>query len=146
MPPWKLFRWFRRPQLCATVIGSFITTICPLMHHVLCRIFCETWNYPGDLALLWPRLDTRWLLTFPKTNITFEREELLGGHWDSRKYEVAADGDLENCVRGQGAYFEGLSHRCPMYHVYCIFFNKRLYFSYYVTGYLMDRPHTLHSI
>ena len=30
---------------------------------------------------------------------------------------------------------------CPMYNVSCIFFNKCLYFSYYMAGYLLDRPH-----
>ena len=32
------------------VIGCFITTMCPLTHHVSCRIFDETVNYPGDSA------------------------------------------------------------------------------------------------
>ena len=46
-----------------------------------------------------------WL--FPKTKITFEREEISHCQWDSRKYVGAADGKWENCVRSQGAYFEG---------------------------------------
>ena len=44
-----------------------------------------------------------WL--FPK--LTFEREEISDPWWDSGKYDRAADGNWENCVRSQGAYFEG---------------------------------------
>ena len=29
---------------------------------------------------------------------------------------------------------------CTMFLVSCIFFNKCLYFSYYMAGYLLDRP------
>ena len=43
-----------------------------------------------------------WL--FPK--LTFEREEISDYWWDSGKYDGAADGDWENCVRSQGAYIE----------------------------------------
>ena len=35
---------------------------------------------------------------------------------------------------------KGLRCHCPMYNISCIFFNKCLYFSYYMAGYLMDRP------
>ena len=34
----------------------------------------------------------------------------------------------------------GLRCHCPMYNVSCIFFNKCIYFSYYMVGYLLDRP------
>ena len=40
------------------------------------EFFCETSNYPGDSAPLQPRFDALWLLAFPKTKITFEREEI----------------------------------------------------------------------
>ena len=69
--------------------------------------FDETSNHPGDSALLQPRSGTLWLLAFPKTKITFEREEIPDCQWDSEKYNRAADGDWENWVRSQGAYFEG---------------------------------------
>ena len=46
-----------------------------------------------------------WL--FPKLIITFEREKISDCWWDSWKYNGAADGDWENSVRSQGAYFEG---------------------------------------
>ena len=69
--------------------------------------FGKTSNYPGDSALLQPRFGTLWLLAFPQTKITFEREEISDHWWDSGKYNGAANGDWENCVRSQGAYFEG---------------------------------------
>ena len=46
------------------------------------------------------------LLAFPKTQITCGREEIPDHWWDSGKYNRAADGEWENCVRSQGAYFE----------------------------------------
>ena len=51
---------------------------------------------------------------------------------DSEKYDVAADGDWENCVRSHGAYFEGdwgTIVLCTMLLVSCVFFNKCVYFS-----------------
>ena len=45
-------------------------------------------------------------LHFPKTQITFDREEISDHQWDSGKYNGAADGDCKICVRSQGALFE----------------------------------------
>ena len=56
------------------------------------EFFWETSNHPGDSACLQPRFGALWLLAFPKTKITFEREEISDCWWDSGKYEVAADG------------------------------------------------------
>ena len=71
------------------------------------QFFGETSNHPGDLAPLPTRFGTLHLLGFPKTKITFEREEISNYWCDLGKYDGAADGDLENCVRSQRAYFEG---------------------------------------
>ena len=71
-------------------------------------------------------------LTFPKTKITFEREEISDCWWDSGKDDRAVDGDWENCVRSQGAYFEGdwgVIVLCTMFLISCIFFSKCLFFS-----------------
>ena len=80
------------------------TCSCILSH---AEIFGETSNLPSDSAPLQPRFGAPWLLAFPKTKITFEREEISDRRWDSGKHDRAADGDWENCVRSQGAYFEG---------------------------------------
>ena len=44
---------------------------------------------------------------FSKTTITFEREEISDPQRDLGKYDGAANGNWENCVRSQGAYLEG---------------------------------------
>ena len=69
--------------------------------------FGETSNHPGDSAPLQPRYGALKLLAFPKTKITFEKEEISDHWWDSGKYNEEVNGDWENCVRSQGAYFEG---------------------------------------
>ena len=71
------------------------------------EFFGETSNHPGDSAPLQPRFGTLQLLAFPKTKITFEREEISDCQWDSGKYNRAADGDWKNCVKSQAAYFQG---------------------------------------
>ena len=127
------------------VIGSFIMTMCLVMHHILCSFFDKTSDHPGDSAPLQPRFGTLWLLAFPKTKITFERREISDYWWDSGKYDRAADSNWENCVRSQGAYFEGdwgIIVLCTMFHVSCILFNTCFYFSEYMTGYFLDIPCT----
>ena len=108
--------------------------------------FGETSNHPGDSASLQPRFGVLRLLGFPKTKVIFEREEISDCHWDSGKYNRAADGNWENCVRFQGAYSEGywgVIVLCTVFLVPCIFYNKCLYFSYHMAGYILDRSHTI---
>ena len=115
------------------------TCSCIMFH---AEFFGETSSHPGDSASLQPRSGALQLLAFPKTKITFEREESSDHWWDAGKYG-AADGDWENCMRSQGAYFEGdwgIIVLCTMFLVSCIFFNKCLYFSYYMAGSPLDRP------
>ena len=71
------------------------------------EFFGKTSNHPGDSAPLQHRFGTLWLLTFPKTKITFEREEISDCWQDSGNYNWEADGEWESCVSSQGAYFEG---------------------------------------
>ena len=122
------------------------------------EIFGETSNHPGDSAPLQPRLGTLQLLAFPKTKITFERKEISDLQWDSGKYDRAADGDSnkglcrmfwtveemlrELCEVPRCLLWRRLRCHCPVYCVscICIFFNKCLYISYYMAGYLLDRP------
>ena len=89
------------------VIGSFIMTTHLLLPHISCRVFWWNIQSPRWLSPLQPRFAALWLLAFPKTKITFEREEVSDCQWDSGKYDRAADGDWENCVRSQGAYLKG---------------------------------------
>ena len=95
------------------------------------EFFCETLNHPGDSAPLQPRFGTLQILAFPKTKISFGREEISDLRWNSGKYDGAADGNWENCVRSQGAYFEGdwgVTVLCTVFLVSHIFFNKCLFF------------------
>ena len=70
------------------------------------EFFCKTSNRPGDSMPLQLRFGALWLLDFPKTKIIFEITH-SDCWWDSETYDRAADGDWENCVRSQDAYFEG---------------------------------------
>ena len=56
------------------------------------KIFGETSNHPGDSVPLQPRSGALWLLAFPKTKNSFEREEISDCWWDSGKYDRAANG------------------------------------------------------
>ena len=71
------------------------------------EFFGKTSNHPGDSIPIQLRFGVPQLLAFPKTKITFEREEISDRDKILEKYDGAADGDWENCVRSQGAYFEG---------------------------------------
>ena len=145
IPPQKLFGWFRRPQLWEAGDWQLHRDNTPVHASCLMQIFGETSNHPGDFAPLQPIFGTLQLLAFPKTQITFEMVEISDHCWrDSGEYNRAADDDWENCVRSQGAYFErdwGVIVLCTMFLVPCIFFNKCLYFSYYMVGFLLERPH-----
>ena len=90
--PWKLFGWFRRPQLWATGDWQLHHNV-PVHTSRLMQFFGETSNLPGNSVPLQPRFGALWLLAFPKTKITFEREEISDCQWDSGKYGRAADGD-----------------------------------------------------
>ena len=102
------------------VTGSFIMTTLWLMHHILCRVFGETLNHPGDSAPQHLRFGAVRLLAFPKTEITFERKRFQ----TTGEIEKNTTGQLmvipakdfaecfeqwkrcwENSVRSQGACF-----------------------------------------
>ena len=137
----------------AAAMGNWLLAASSRQHTRSCimsgAVFCVggwvTWtsNHPGDSVPLQARFVALGLLAFPKPKITLEREEIADHRWDSGKYDRAADGDWENCVRPQGAYLEGdwgIIVLCTIVFVSCIFFNKCLYFSYYMAGYLLNRP------
>ena len=123
------------PQLQATGDRSFITTMCLPMHHISCRDFCETSNHPGDSAPLQPRFGALRLLAFPKTKITFEREEIRpsmrfrkiwwGSCCDSNKgfcrvFQTVEEMLGELCEVPRCLHWSGLRHHCPIYNVSCI--------------------------
>ena len=131
----ETIEWFRRLQLWAT--GDWPLCYNNMPTHASClgqSFFCETSNHPDNSVPLQPRVGTLRLLSFPQTIITFEREEISDHWWDSGSYDRVADGDWENCVRSQGACFEGnwgIIILCTMFLVSCIFLNRCLYFSHH---------------
>ena len=136
IPLRKLFRWFRSPGIWTTGDWQLHHNNAPAhASHLCAKFFGKTSNHSGNSAPLKPRLGALWLLAFPKTKITFEREEILDCWWDSGKYG-AVDGNWENCMRSQGAYFEGDRAIIALYMMFLVSF------SYYVAGCLLDRPHT----
>ena len=131
--PWQLpWSWLAASSRQCT--NSWITSCA--------GFFGKTSNHPGDSVPLQPRFGTLQLLDFPKIKITFEREEISDHWWDSGKCNGATNGDWENCVRSRDSYFEGdwdVIVLCTKCLVFYIFFNKRLYFSYYIPAYLLER-------
>ena len=69
------------------VIDSFFTTMCQLMYQVSYRVFWQNIKSPRWLSPTTAQIfGALWFLAFPKTKITFEREEISHCQWDSRKY------------------------------------------------------------
>ena len=105
-PSTKLFRWFRKWHLWAT--GDW-----QLHHNTPAHASCLIHSFlvkhqitQVTQPLYSPELVPCDIWLFPKTKITFEREEISDHPWDSGKYDGAVNGEWENCVRSQGAYFE----------------------------------------
>ena len=115
------------------MIGSFITTIPSLSCVPSCaEFFGMISNHPGDSAPLQPRFGTLWLVAFPKTKITFEREEISDCRWQWGKYDRAA-GVIGRNVLGPKVPKEGdwgVIVLCTMSLVSCLF-NKCLSFTFY---------------
>ena len=62
----KLFGYSEGRSYMQLVIGSFITTTCPLMHHVSCRVFWQNINSPRWLGPYSPDLAPCDFWLFPK--------------------------------------------------------------------------------
>ena len=86
----------------------------------------ETSNHPGDSAPLDPSFHTLWLVAFPKTKITFEREEISDLQWNSGKYIRLGRlwwlGEL--CEIPRCLLWRKLRCHWPVYNGPCVFFNK----------------------
>ena len=62
-------------QICI----KFCVPSCIMSH---AEFFGEATNHPHDSVPLQPRFGALWLLAFPKTKITFEKEEISACQWD----------------------------------------------------------------
>ena len=128
----------------ATAMGNWWLAASPRQHASSCIMssagfFGKTSNHPGDSAP--PRFGALWLpWLFPKLNHLWKgrdfrplvrfRKIQWGSWW--RWGELC---EVPRCL-----LWRGLRCHCPMYNVSvsCIFFNKCLYFSYYMAGYLLN--------
>ena len=143
------------------VIGSFIMTMHLLMHHVLCSFFLAKHqitqviqpSYSPDLVpwdfWLFPQLKS------PLKGIRFQTINEIQEYMVEQPMRIPTKDFAEcfeqwkrcweNCVRSHGACFEGdleVTVLCTMFLVSCTFFNKCLYFSYYMARCFLDRPHS----
>ena len=108
IPLWKLFRWFKGPQLWATGDWQLHQDNMPAHASPLMQSFLAKHHqiiqgtHPPYAPDLVPQL-----LDFPKTKIPFERKVISDYGWNLGKYDRTTNDNWENCVRPQGAYFEG---------------------------------------
>ena len=95
------------------------------------EFFGKTSNHSGDSDPLQPRYGALQLLAFPKTKITFEREEISDHWWDSGNNDRASDGNSnkgfcrvfwtaegmlgELCEVPRCLLWRGLRYHCPIY-------------------------------
>ena len=150
IPPWKLFRWFRRLQLWATGDWQLHHNNTPAHASGLMQSFLAKHQitqvtqtpYSPDLASwffwLFPKLKS------PLKGKRFQTIDEIQG-----KYDGAADGDWENSVRSQGVYFEGdwgIVVLCTMFLVSYIFFNKCLSLFFILHGWILSRQNLYNNL
>ena len=127
----EIMWWFRRPHWRATGDWQFHHSNTPAhASRLMQSFFGQTSNHSGNSVPLQFRFGTLQLLAFPKLKSPLKGRDFRW-QWDSGKYDGAADGDWENCVRSQGAYFEGnwgIIILSKMFLVSSVFFTKCLYF------------------
>ena len=142
IPLWKLFGLSRRAQLWATSDWQLHHDNAPahaphlmqsiLVKHQITRVTQP--HYSPDVVPC-----DFWL--FPKLNspLRGERFQTIDEIQENTTGQMMATG---RTVWGpKEPTLKGLRRHCPVYNVSCILylFNKCLYFSYYMAGYLLDR-------
>ena len=114
-------------------------------HHVLCRDFLwniksPRWLSPSTAQIWWPMT----FAFFQNWNHLWKGRDFRLSKW-FRKIQRGRWwwlGDL--CEVPRRLLWRGLRRHSPMYTISCIFFNKCLYFSYDMAGYLLDRPRCIY--
>ena len=89
-----------------------------LIYHILCRVFWQNMKSPRWLSLLQPTFGALWLLAFPKTEISFEMEEISDCQrfrkiWWGSWWRLAELCEVPRCL-----LWRGLRHHCPVYNVF----------------------------
>ena len=135
--------WFRRLQLWAAGDWQLHHYKHLLIHHVT-QSFLAKYQitqvaqppYSPDLVPC-----DFWLFPKLKSPLEGKRFQTVSEIQENTTGQLMA---TERIVWSQCAYFEedwGVIVLCTMFLVSYIFFNKCLCFSYYMAGYLLDRPH-----
>ena len=110
------------------------------------EIFGKTSNHPGDSDPLEPRIDALWLLAFPKTKITFEREEIqtISEIQENMTGQLMAIG--RTLWDSSMPTLKGIE--ASLSYVQCFLYLEsssiNVSFSYYMSGYFLDRPQYVH--
>ena len=111
---------------------------------LMAEFFGETWNPPGDSAFLQPRSGALWVLAFPQTKITFEREEISECRWDSENMmgQLLVIGRTVWSPKVPTLKGTEVSWSYVQYFLYLVSSSINVsIFSYYMAVYLLDRPH-----
>ena len=120
---------------------------CAHLHPTSCAdFFGETWNPLGDSAFLQPRSGALWVLAFPKTKITFEREEISECRWDSENMmgQLLVIGRTVWSPKVPTLKGTEVSWSYVQYFLYLVSSSiNASIFSYYMARYLLEIPHML---
>ena len=145
IPPRTLFGWFRSPQLWTTGDWQLHHHSVParvshlmqsfLVKHQITQVTQS--RYSPDLVPC-----DFWLFPKLKSPLKGKRFQTIDKIQENTKGQLIVFGRTV-WGRSQGAYFEGtevsLSYiQCFLYHISS---SVNVYFSYYIAGYLLDRPH-----
>ena len=123
IPPWKLFRGFRRLQLRATGDWQFHhDNVLAHVSHLVQGFFAKYQITQVTQLPLQPRFGALWLLAFPKTKTPLKEKRFqtvgeIQGNMPGQPMAMPTKDFAEcleqwkrcwaNCVRSQGAYFDG---------------------------------------
>ena len=120
IPPWKLFRWFRRLQLWATGDWQLQHNNMPAHVSHLMKFFGETSNHPGDSAPYSPDLASCDFLLFPKLKSPLKGRDFrllirFRKIWEGSRWWLG-----ELCKVPKCPLWRVTRHHRPIYTVSCI--------------------------
>ena len=144
IPLWKLLGRFRRPQLWAT--GDWQLCYNNMPAHASCLVGSFLAKYQIIQVTQHPYKPDSvpwdfWLFPKLKSPLKGKRFQIINEIQENMKGQLMVIG--RTMWGSQGAYFAGdwgVIVLCTMFLVSRIFFNKCLYFLYYVAGCFLDRP------
>ena len=103
------------------------------------EFFGKTSNHTGDSAPYSPDLVPCdfWLFPKLKSPLKGKRFHTINEIQENTMGQLVANG--RTVWSPKVSTLRGLRHHCPMFLLFCIIFNKCLYFSYYMAVYLLGR-------